>query len=279
MASQYDEIGLKYSGIKRLATSMVEEENVRQAMQPYLTKMANPRVLDLACGTGYYSKKPIDWGAGYVLGTDQSQAMVDAANDQLLSPDDDDGHRNKYEGKVAFKVGDALSQGRVEGEEAPFDMVIGCWLLNYAANLGEMAKMFSTISANLKQGGVFVGLMPAVVEDVDDLAARWPSIQDKFPADFPVRIRYYERLPSGEGWKTEITNTTAQDETITFRNFHLKKSVYEEGARAAGFAHEKLEWRDLTLSEPIKAHLDHLGWTAYFDGPDGRNIGILIVGK
>lgn len=64
MASQYDEIGPGYSDIKKLVTSMVEEVNVRQAVQPYPAKMAHPRrILDLACGTGYYSKKAIDWGA------------------------------------------------------------------------------------------------------------------------------------------------------------------------------------------------------------------------
>lgn len=283
MASQYDEIGPGYSDLKKLVTSMVEEVNVRQTVQPYLAKMAHPRrILDLACGTGYYSKKAIDWGADYVLGIDQSQAMVEVARDCLISQDDP--HQSKYGSKVRFEVGDALGQGRVAGED-PFDMVIGCWLLNYAANADELAKMFRTISANLKPGGggVFVGLVPAAVEDVDDLAARWPRMQARQPADFPVRVRYYERLPSGEGWKTEVANTTASGETITFRNFRLKKSVYEEGARAAGIASagKGLEWRDLTLPGPIKAQLDQLGWTAYFDGfrPDGRNIGILVVEK
>lgn len=273
MAAQYDKIGDKYNAIKTLVTSMVEEENVRNTVQPYLTRTVKPRVLDLACGTGYYSKKAVDWGAGYVLGIDQSHAMVDAARNEILSQDIDP----KYKEKIKFEVGDALSQGKVRGDE-PFDIVMGCWLLNYASSMEEMTQMFRTISANLKPGGVFVGLTPAVVQDVDAIAEKWPEIQEKFPSDFPVRIQYYERLPSGEGWRTEITNTTGQDEKITFTNCHLNKNVYERGARAAGFEKE-LEWRTLTLSEAIRAHLDHLGWTTYFDGPDGGFIGILVVEK
>lgn len=273
MHSQYDKIGSKYGAVKKLVTSMVEEENIRDAVQPLLTSIAKPRVLDLACGTGYYSSRAADWGAEYVLGIDQSQAMVSAAKTQVVCEKD---HPN-YEDKVKFKVGDALSQGKVEGEE-PFDVVMGCWLLNYASNLDEMSRMFRTISANLKEGGVFVGLTPAVEEDVDAMAERWPGIQARFPSDFPVRVRYYERLPSGEGWKAEITNTTEEEEEITFRNYHLKQSVYEQGARLAGFK-RKLEWRDLTISETTRAQLDGLGWTMYFSGSDGRNSGILIAEK
>lgn len=291
MASQYDEIGDRYHAIKKLVTSMVEEENVRSAVQPYLTN--KPRVLDLACGTGYYSKKAVDWGAGYVLGIDQSPGMVDAARARLESEDDMDALRDghlPYKARITFAVGDALSEGPItqqaaaageaDKEEAPFDVVLGCWLLNYATSTDEMTRMFRTIAANLGPGGVFVGLTPAVVDDTDVLAAQWPRIQAAFPADLPVRVRYYERLPSGEGWRTEITNTTGPGpgETVTFTNCHLNRSVYERGAQAAGLG-KALQWRKITLSEATRAHLDELGWTTYFDGPEGGFIGILVAEK
>lgn len=286
-AAQYDAIGARYRSVKTLATSMVEEENMHAAVRPYLAQTARPRVLDLACGTGYYARKAVDWGAAYVLGIDQSRAMVDAARDEVQQA-------CAYQGRIHFQLGDALCGGKVkrvvdreddenkkeEEEEEPFDMVLGCWLLNYAASLAEMTQMFKTIAANLKPGGVFVGLTPAATDDVDSMAAAWPRIQARFPDDFPVRVHYYERLASGEGWKTKVclTADNGGGDRIAFCNFHLHKSVYEQGARLAGFRNT-LQWRDVDLSATLRVLLQDLGWTAYLQGPESRNIGVVVVEK
>lgn len=266
MTSQYDTIGSKYSVFKEAITSVVEEANIKEALMPYLGT-PNTRVLDLASGTGHYSKKAIDWGAGYVLGVDLSKEMVGAAQD-LLSED------GRYRDKVRFQVGDALGLGRVDGEE-PFDIVLGAWLLNYASGLEEMTRMFHTIAASLRDGGVFVGLTPPAADDVDALALRWNKSRQSFPEGFPIRVDYYERLGSGDGWKTEISSTAA-GERVSFRNFHLKKGLYEEGARRAGLK-GKLEWPEIEIPEAVRDVLARQGWEAYVDGED--QIGILIVEK
>lgn len=274
MSSQYDEIGSKYIAIKELVTSVIDEENVKHAIQPYLTKISKPRVLDLASGTGYYSKKMIDWGADYVLGVDQSVGMVDTARSLLATRDLD-----KYASKIRFEVGDALSQGRFDGE-SQFDIVIGCWLLNYASSLEDMTKMFRTISANLKKGGVFVGLTPSVTDDVDAQVKLWLDTKSRIPPDsgFPVQLDYLESLPSGEGWKVEISSTGAGGE-FSFRNFHLKKGIYEQGARSAGFD-GKLEWPEVRIPERAQADLEKNDyWRIYMDGCGGSHMGIIILEK
>lgn len=268
MSSQYDTIGSKYSVIKEMITSVMEEENLRTATMAYLSRTEKPRVLDLACGTGFYSKKALDWGADYVVGVDVSSGMVQAAKD-LLSKDD-----NKYHGRIKFEVGNVLDLGKLEGEP-PFDIVLGAWLLNYAGSLDELTSMFRTIAANLKDGGVFVGLTPSAVEDVDALARRWTETQAKLPQGFPIQVHYYERLPSGEGWKTEVGNT-AGAEKISFKNFHLKKSLYEAGARGAGLQ-GRMEWPEVEIPERVKAGLINEGWKMYVDG--GRHMGIFVVEK
>lgn len=267
MSSQYDAIGSKYNVFKELITSVMEEENLRTATTTYLSRAENPRVLDLACGTGHYSKKALDWGADYVLGIDLSSSMVDAAKG-LLSRDD------KYHGKVRFEVGNVLDLGKLQGEQ-PFDIVLGAWLLNYASSLDEMTRMFRTIAANLKDGGVFVGLTPSAAEDVDELASRWTETQSKLPWGFPIQVHYYERLTSGEGWKTEIGNT-AGAEKVSFKNFHLKKSLYEEGARRAGLE-GRMAWPEVIIPDQVKAELASEGWKMYVDG--GRHMGIFVVEK
>lgn len=47
---------------------------------------------------------------------------------------------------MRFEVGDVLGLGRIE-REAPFGIVLGTWLLNYAADLNELANMFCTVAA------------------------------------------------------------------------------------------------------------------------------------
>lgn len=269
MASQYDNIGSKYGVFKEIWTSVMEEENIKEAISVYLRNTAKPRVLDLASGTGFYAKKLVDWGADYVLGVDLSSSMVKTAQDQVS-------HEDRYAGKVHFRVGNALDLGKVQGEE-PFDIVLGAWLLNYAGSIDEMTKMFHSIAANLKEGGVFVGLTPTPMENIDEVAEHWPETQLKLGDDFPVEVKYYERLPSGDGWKTEVSSASGS-EVVAFRNFHLKQSVYEEGAQRGGMS-GKTVWPEVQVPEQLEARagLDSEGWRTFVEGQ--KHMGIIVVGK
>lgn len=266
MASQYDAIGSRYNVFKELSTSVVERENVKQAVTPYLSKTDKPRVLDLACGTGYYSKLLLDWGADYVHGTDLSGGMISAADSTLAAHPD-------YKGRCTFEVANALDQGRIKGQE-PFDIVIGAWLLNYASDREEMGKMFDTISANLREGGVFVGITPTATDDVDGLAQQ--PMYHMFPESWPITVEYYERLESGDGWKTEVSSQAVSgQENVKFRNYHLKKSLYEKGAREGGMK-GKLEWRDVKVPDIARqgAMSEEL-WKVFLDS--GTHMGLLVV--
>lgn len=265
MASQYDEIGSKYESFKTLPTSMIEEASLKDTIEPWLAKFPNARVLDLACGTGYYSKKLLDWGAGYVLGVDSSSGMVDAAGEVLRKDP-------AYAGKVNFRVGNALDLGQI-GHEEPFHIIVGVWLLNYASDLEEMTSMYRTISANLKDGGVFIAITPPPAEDVDELAENWTRIMAQYLEALPSRVHYYERLPSGQGWKTEISSLT-KDAQFSFRNFHLRKSVYEEAARGGGM-NGKLEWKERTIPERVATASDELSKMCV----ENTHTGVLVVEK
>lgn len=267
MTSQYDAIGSKYAVFKTLPTSILEEANVKDAILPYISRFSKPRVLDLACGFGYYSKKVIDWGAEYVVGVDLSSSMVDVAKEMLSRED-------KYADKVSFRVGDALSLGKLDGEE-PFDIAIGLWLFNYASGLDEMTRMFASISANLKSGGVCIGLTPSPAEDIDDLIKQSMEAQESISEVFPIRVKYYERLESGLGWKSEVSNTTGGD-IVSFKTFHLKMSVYETAARNGGLG-GKLTWPEVRIPEEARATFTDDVWEKYVRG--GGHMGILVVEK
>lgn len=265
MAAQYDDIGSKYQSFKTLPTSLIEEASLKDTVEPWLSKFPNARVLDLACGTGYHSKNLLDWGAGYVLGIDSSSGMVDAAREVL-------GKDTMYNGKVNFRVGNALDLGQI-GHEEPFHIVIGNWLLNYASDPEEMTSMYRTISANLKDGGVFISINPPPAEDVDERAENWAAIQAQYLEVMPVRVDYYERLQSGLGWKTEITSLM-KGAQFSFRNFHLRKIIYEEAARSGGLR-GKLEWKEPIIPERVATAADEFSKMCV----KIKRMGILVIEK
>ena len=82
MPFRYDDIGAAYGEMRKLPISVLQDANFEAAVAPFIK---DAKVLDLACGTGYYSKKCLEWGAEQVVGIDISKAMEDAANAALTN--------------------------------------------------------------------------------------------------------------------------------------------------------------------------------------------------
>lgn len=265
--SQYDAIGSRYTHVfKALPTSAVETANLRAAVAPHVS---GARALDLGCGTGYYSRKLLEWGAAAVVGVDVSPEMVAAANSQQQPAPggDGDGDGEGDKERLRFIVGDAVSLGRIslpddnkeEGKHGAFDLATGAWLLNYARSAAELTQMFATIAANLRppsaqknRGGVFVGITPPPVNraDMDALAARTNDLATDADrtALLGYSVAFLDRLASGDGWKTEMTVYGAGGEEVTFQNYHLAREVYEDAARRGGLS-GRLEWRAVDMPD------------------------------
>lgn len=60
MSTQYDDMGAAYEEMRKLPISVLQDANVEAAVAPFIK---GAKVLDLACGKGYYSKKFLEWGA------------------------------------------------------------------------------------------------------------------------------------------------------------------------------------------------------------------------
>lgn len=256
MTTQYDTIGARYNSIKQLPVAIVERENMKAAVLPYLSTTTNARVLDLACGTGFYSQHLLSWGAAYVHGIDLSSQMVEVAR-QTLSEE------QKQKGTLHFSVGDAGSLGKVPDED-PFHLVTGSWLLNYASNLDEMTRMFRTISHNLPPGGVFIGVTPHPVEDIDAYATSANECFDDHLRLWQVAVRFLDKLDWNVGWRTEVV--ARGEHPVSFVNYHLRKGIYEEAARKGGMM-GKLAWRNVDVpveaAEMVKLLPDY--WDDYHD--------------
>jgi SAM-dependent methyltransferase len=286
MASQYDSIGLAYESMKHFPASILERNTFESVISPLLSSRKDIRILDLACGTGYYTRLLQEWGGASVseiLGIDLSPVMIEAARASLASssPSQTQSPEGAL-GKITFQVGDCIQP--LVLSSAPFEAATGAWLLNYASSHSEMTSMWQNISRNLRDDtGVFVGIVPYPASDLDAFAASFSPATNPSAANdgekYGVSVQYTSKLASGQGYATKITGHTSPAE-IVFENFHLRRDVYEKSAREGGMMGE------LVWIEPRLPQTDQESWSLY--GVDRAwwveyqirtHFGILVVRK
>ena len=141
MTGTYDKIARQYQKSKTLP--------FRQYIEWYTCKkllgdLSGHSVLDLACGDGFYSRRILERGAGFVVGVDISRVMIELARKKNTAA----------AGSIEYIQGDVLDQKKY-GE---FDLVVASYLLNYARTPEQLSDMCRTIAINLKPGGRFVSI-------------------------------------------------------------------------------------------------------------------------
>ena len=300
MATQYDEIGLSYESIKRFPAAILERRTFQSVITPLLSSRKDVKILDLACGTGYYTRLLGEWGGdsvSHILGIDLSPVMVEAAQASVASSSTPihSSETKKNDDKITFEVGDCTQPLNLSDTTGggPFTIATGAWLLNYASSTASMTSMFRNIAQNLSDEGVFVGITPYPAPDLDAFAASFsPSTPSSTTntttsnpiddhAKYGVTVQYLRRLESGEGYATKVTAHTAPVE-IVFENFHLARDVYERCARAGGMLGE-LRWVDPVLPATDEESLSVFGDgvdCAYWDSYRRRmHCAVLVVAK
>lgn len=216
---QYDTIQGPYDYIRTASIAFIERENVYEAVAPFIEKA---RILELACGSGFYTYSFLDWGASSILGVDISSVMINQA--QSLGKD------------VSFIQADCSVPKAYDG--GPFDVVFAAWLLNYAKDRDELISMFRNISTNLKDGGRFVSItVPPSSNPMESMNAEINA--RPMPAGSGYLI-YNHIRDVKDGIYFRVHGETPVGE-LNFNNYHLKKELYEEAAREAGLK-GKLEW-------------------------------------
>ncbi|KAG7002064.1 hypothetical protein G7Y79_00029g063600 [Physcia stellaris] len=222
MASQYDTIATAYDALRQVFPDRLERAIVEQEVISYIR---NASVLDLACGTGFYTQLLSQWGAARIVGVDQSHRMLDIAKRRLTS--------SSSSAKITYVHGDCAQPRLYEG--APFDFVFAGWLLNYASNAGELAQFFRTIATNLKAGGMFVGVVPHPTDDPKTFTDEALRVQPKRYGGIVMSV--VEEVE--DGVKTHLYAPT--EPRVEFDNYHLRRSVYESAAKVGGMDGE-LKW-------------------------------------
>ncbi|MEU9834811.1 class I SAM-dependent methyltransferase [Streptosporangium sp. NPDC048047] len=205
MRTQYDEIGRSYERLKREMPLARGPE--RATVEALTGAVAGRSVLDLACGTGWYSRIIARAGAASVLGVDISEEMVAVAE-----------HTEAREPLgISYKVHDARTLGAV----GRFDLVNAVWLLCYARDRSDLAAMAGTIHDNLAPGGVYTGLEMNPNFDWDGPLATKYGLTHRPDADFP-------------GGK-ELTVTAHVNPPISFQACFWEEEPVVTALRDAGF--------------------------------------------
>jgi SAM-dependent methyltransferase len=137
--AQYDHIGSKHNEYAQTATLKRAESYTFFRM---VGELAGKRVLDLACGFGFYAKRLKQQGAVQVVGVDISPEMVRLACAQ----------EHEHSEGIEYLVYDAAHLPQL----GRFDLVTAVYLLNYAPSKSQILGMFRSAYDNLVAGGRFV---------------------------------------------------------------------------------------------------------------------------
>ncbi|MFB7173803.1 class I SAM-dependent methyltransferase [Streptomyces sp. NPDC056254] len=233
---QYDEIGEAYEGFKALP---LEQYVVVPSFLGLVGDVRGRTVLDLASGTGFYSREFRRRGASEVLGIDISGEMVAVA--QQLEERDPLG--------VRYEVGD-VADLRPLGQR--FDIALAVQLLNYAPDIATTERMCRAVHRSLKPGG--------------ELFLLNQSPDFRFDGPTPERYGFRSELTGAEVETGPQVRTTALlDPPVSFVANLPRREVYEKCLRAAGFI--ELAWVPLTVSEAGKRDFDADFWADFHANP------------
>ncbi|MFF4324198.1 class I SAM-dependent DNA methyltransferase [Streptomyces sp. NPDC001568] len=213
----YDEIGEAFEGFKTLPLARWGEVPGFLAL---VGDVNGRSILDLASGTGFYSREFKRRGASDVLGVDISAAMIEAA-------------RALEERKplgVRYEVGDVAE---LRTFEQPFDIAVAVQLFNYAEDVATIERMCRTIHSSVAEGAEFF-----VFGQNPDYRFDGPSLAK------------YGFLCESLGEETEIGPrirlTALLDPPISFVANPPSREVYEKCLEAAGFG--EITWVPLEIS-------------------------------
>ncbi|MFJ9644023.1 class I SAM-dependent methyltransferase [Streptomyces sp. NPDC101206] len=216
---QYDGIGEAFEGFKSLPLMRYGE------VPSFLGMVGDVRgrsVLDLACGTGFYSREFKRRGAADVFGVDISVEMIAAARE----------FEQRDPLGVRYEVGDVTE---LPSPDRRFDVALGVQCLNYAEDVAAVERMCRNVHRSLVPGGEFFVL------------AQKPDY--RFDC---ASLDAYGFLcePTGEesetGPRVRVT-ALLEPEPISIVTTAPRREVYERCLRAAGFV--AVEWVPLQVSD------------------------------
>lgn len=192
-------------------------------------------VLDLACGTGIFTRTIRRWGAERVIGVDISEDMVRVARE--------------HEADEPLGIEYVVSDVAALGDLGQFDIAVAVYLLGYAASREVIVQMGRSIARNLKPGGRLLTYF------VHPEVERTPHYYRKYGVDFFID----EQLQEGD----QMFFSLILGDTVTPRLFNHYWTLDTVGGafEEAGFS--AIRWIRPELSEQGRAQYGDEFWQEY----------------
>jgi SAM-dependent methyltransferase len=234
LTEKYDGAGEQYAQFKNTATLPLPE---RYTLLELVGDLRGLRVMDLACGTGVYTRLLKQRGAGRMVGVDISPDMIEQARQE---------EREAPLG-IEFVVEDALRMKPTRD----FDLVTAVYLLNYASTREELLGMFRCAAEQLEGAGRFVSI------------TTHPDFSLSKPNWTKYGLSVLELVDEGD--RVACTTEFHVEPPLRMSCYNWKKHVYEQAAREAGF--QRLEWRELEIPPEELRTRGAEYWRDYQDNP------------
>ena len=190
------------------------------------------RVLDLACGEGFYTRKLKQANVADILGVDTSSEMIHLAETT---------ERKKPMG-CAYMTHDITKLPYL----GPFDLVVAMYLLNDAKSKEELVALCKTAYRQLDAGGRFVGFNDNVSNQISyyETYHQYGFIKQSTP----------ERQ---EGDPIQYTFYNLDGTEFRYNNYYLHPETYAAAFAEAGF--KDFKWIDPILdpSQQNNRYWDH----------------------
>ncbi|WP_438290353.1 class I SAM-dependent methyltransferase [Streptomyces sp. HUAS TT7] len=233
----YDEIGEAFEGFKALPLAQYVEAPSFLGM---VGDVQGKKVIDLACGTGFYSRELKRRGAADVFGVDISGEMIAAAT----------GIEQADPLGVRYQVGDVADLWLTDER---FDVATAVMLLNYAETVDGFEHLCRKVHESLKSGGDFF-----MLHQKPDYDFTGPS---------PRAYGFLTELTgeqSGTGPRVRVT-ALLEGMPISFTSGLARREVFETCLAKAGFS--EITWVPTEVSPAGIAAYGADFWADYRANP------------
>lgn len=224
----------------KVKQSPLNESVIDYTLFNLIGNLTDKSVLELGCGSGYYTRQFKQRGAKRVVGVDIFVHILKLAQQEKV---------RKPLG-IEYLVHDVCELG----ELGCFDLVASSFLLNHASTTEQLVKMCRCASINLKTGGHFLSLNNNV---------------EQAPESYHIckQFGYTKSIsePVQEGAPITLTFTISAHEKFSVTDYYFSKATYEWAFRNAGFT--EIHWHPLTVSPEAMQKFGQTYWQDVFDHP------------
>lgn len=209
----------------------------------YLGELCGKSVLELACGSGYFTRLIKTWGARSVCGVDLSSEMIDIARQaEMRAPLG-----------IEYHTADVAALPKL----GTFDLIFAAFLLYYAKSVEQLMAMCQAVSEALAPTGRFVTFGENPFRPI------YEGIH------YDVSVSPHGEVKDG----TRITRTHHRDgqPIFSFDHYHYEPGTYEEALRQAGFS--DIRWSPFVKGSDVDQGFPVGYWDDFLSGSS-----ILVLG-